>query len=150
MKYDNLARRELRSLMFHLLYALECYEYQVSLESILDDFNRGFELDIPVDSEAVKVVKSVVDSRLELNNIIQKFLSNWRLDRIGVCTRLILYLSVWEMLNTDTPPTVVINEAIELAKCFSETDAYKFINGILDEIAKKLPELKSPNTFQLN
>lgn len=145
MKYDNLARRELRSLMFHLLYAIESYEYQISLDSILDDFNRGFELDIPLDSEAVKVVKSVADSRLQLNVIIQQFLSNWRLDRLGVCTRLILYLSVWEMLNTDTPPTIIINEAIELAKCFSEADAYKFINGILDEIAKKLPEIKSQN-----
>jgi N utilization substance protein B len=64
------------------------------------------------------------------------FLHNWRFDRIGCCTKLILRFAMWELFYTDTPDSIVINEAVELAKCFSEKDAYKFINGILDEAIK--------------
>ena len=44
---------------------------------------------------------------------------------------------MWELTNTEMHPTIVINEAVELAKCFSEKDAYRFVNGILDEFIKK-------------
>ncbi|HML19849.1 MAG TPA: transcription antitermination factor NusB, partial [Candidatus Dependentiae bacterium] len=68
----------------------------------------------------------------------------WRFDRLGVCTKLILRLAVWELLHADEPHNIIINEAIELAKCFSEDDAYKFINGILDEAVKVI----RPNAVQ--
>jgi N utilization substance protein B len=44
---------------------------------------------------------------------------------------------MWELFHTDMPTSIVINEAVELAKCFSEKDAYKFVNGILDEAVKE-------------
>ncbi len=142
LKYSDLSRRDLRSLMFHIFYAYDAYNYQVSLESIVDNLNRGFDLDIPEDSEVVLTIQQVSNERDELDKIIEKFLANWRLERLSVSTRLILRMGVWELLNSDTPSNVVINEAVELSKCFSELDAYKFVNGILDEITKKLPELK--------
>jgi N utilization substance protein B len=46
-------------------------------------------------------------------------------------------LGLWELLNTDTDPRIVMNEAIELAKCFAEDDAYRFINGLLDRAVKE-------------
>jgi len=134
--YDGLSRRKVRSLSFHLLYAAESFDYDNSLESIIDSFNRGFNLDIPLDRGVVKMVQSVIDERHKLDKIIEPLLDNWRLERIGVCTKLILRLSIWEIQNTDIPAKVIINEAIELAKCFSEKDAYRFVNGILDEICK--------------
>ena len=134
--YQGLSRREVRSLIFHLLYAMEGFNYNTSLESIVDTFNRGFGLDIPLDSEVVKVTQGVVDEREQLDEAIAPLLANWRLDRIGLCTKLILRMSIWELLHTDTASTIVINEAIELAKCFSEKDAYRFVNGVLDEYCK--------------
>ncbi len=71
--------------------------------------------------------KKVAGLRNELDKIVERFLANWRLERLGVSTRIILRLAVWELLNTETASTIVINEAVELAKCFSEIDAYKFI-----------------------
>ena len=50
--------------------------------------------------------------------------------------KLILRLALWELLHTDTDPVVIINEAVELAQCFAEQDAYKFINGVLDSYRK--------------
>jgi len=138
IKYSELSRRDIRSLIFHILYAYDAFDYSCSLESIVDNLNRGFELDIPLNSEVVVIVQKVADLRDDLDKTIIGFLANWRLERLGVSTKLILRLSFWEFLNSDTPPTVIINEAVELAKCFSEVDAYKFINGVLDEYAKSL------------
>ena len=134
---EKLSRRKIRALVFHLLYAAEAFNYETPLEYIVDNFNRGFDMDIPLDSEMVNIAKSVIAEKDALDKMIEPLLDNWRLERIGLCTKLILRLSIWEILNTDTPPSVIINEAIELAKCFSEKDAYRFVNGILDEICKK-------------
>jgi N utilization substance protein B len=144
ISYDKLSRRDIRSVIFHLLYAMETFEYEVSLGEIIDNLNRGFSLDIPLNSTASTIAQAVVDSRDELDSIIKPLLINWRFDRLGVCTKLILRLAVWELLHADEPHNIIINEAIELAKCFSEDDAYKFINGILDEAVKVI----RPNAVQ--
>lgn len=136
---DDLSRRQERSLIFHLLYAVECFEYDTSLEAVVDNFNRGFNLNIPRDSFVVRMAQSIIDDRDKLDEQLRPHLVNWRFERIGVCTKLILRFALWELLETDTTPNIVINEAIELSKCFSEKDAYKFINGILDEIVKQKP-----------
>lgn len=134
--YDSLSRREIRSLIFHLLYAAEGHSYQDSLESIASNLSRGFAIEIPFGSEAFITAQQVIDHYNDLDEKIAPFLHNWRLDRIGVCTKLILRYAMYELLYTDAPSSVVINEAVELAKCFSEKDAYKFVNGILDEACK--------------
>lgn len=131
--YNDLSRREVRSLIFHLLYAMEAFDYSVSLESIVDNFNRGFDLNISFESEVFKVAQAVIDARDSLDNVMKPLVINWRFERIGVCTKLILRLAIWELCNTQIPSNIIINEAIEISKCFSEVDAYKFVNGILDE-----------------
>lgn len=134
---NDLSRRQERSLIFHLLYAVESFDYDISLDAIVDNFNRGFDLNIPQSCYAVSVAHAVIEQRDKLDEVLKPHLVNWRFDRIGVCTKLILRFALWELLETDTTPNIVINEAIELSKCFSEKDAYKFINGILDEIVKQ-------------
>lgn len=125
-----------RSVIFHLLYAADCFDYTVSLNSIVDNFARGYNLIIPADSEIFKRTQAIIDQRDDLDLGIKPFLSNWRFERIGVATRLILRFAFWELLNSPSDEVLVINEAIELAKCFAEKDAYKFINGILDRYIK--------------
>jgi N utilization substance protein B len=136
--YDDLSRRDVRSLVFHLLYAAEAFDYQESLQSIVDNFNRGFDLDIPFDSELVTVTGAIINSREELQKMYEPYLSNWRVERVSVCTKLILLFGIWELKNTTIDTRIVINEAIELAKCFAEEDSYRFVNGILDSISKDL------------
>ena len=121
---------------------MEENDYEVSLSSLIDLVNRGYEQEIPLDGEIAQAVESIIQHRAQLDEIIQKFLENWRLNRLGVCTHLILWLGVWELLFTDTPTSIIINESIELAKDFAEKDAYKFINGILDQVAEEREELK--------
>jgi N utilization substance protein B len=63
-------------------------------------------------------------------------------------TKLILRFALWELAQATTAPSVVLNEAIELAKCFSEKDAYKFINGVLDRYIKPKEIKDSPDPNQ--
>lgn len=137
------SRVQVRSLIFHLLYMIEEHDYAVSLQSIIDVVNRGYDQDIPLDGEIAQASQFIVEHREQLDVIIQSFLEHWKLDRLGLCTRLILRLGTWELLKTDTPSSIVINEAIELSKDFAEKDAYKFVNGILDKIAVQREELKA-------
>lgn len=133
--YADLSRRDLRSLIFHLLYAAESHDYQESVEAIADNLSKGFTLVIEPDSEVIIIARQVIDLRDSLDEAYKPLLTNWRFDRISVSIKLILRLAVWELLHTNMDQRIVINEAIELAKAFAEEDAFRFINGILDGIA---------------
>ena len=75
----------------------------------------------------------------EIDVLIADTAERWRPERMAVIDRLILRMAVCEMLrDPGTPPAVVINEALELARTFSTEESIKFINGMLDAIRKKL------------
>ncbi len=132
------SRRDIRALAFHFLYIADSYGYAISVSEMIESFRSGFSVDIPDDSLAITIANSVIGQRKELDKQIEPLLQNWKLERLSCCTLLILRMSLWEIQQPDAIPSVVINEAIELAKCFAEKDSYKFINGILDEACKKL------------
>ena len=135
--YNDLSRRDVRALIFYLLYAAESFDYEESLSAIVDNFNRGFEVNIPLDSEVVHVASDIIEQRDHLDQQYKPLLSNWRFERIGVITKLILRFATWELEYSDTDPRIILNEAVELAKRFAEKDAYKFVNGVLDRLVKK-------------
>lgn len=72
----------------------------------------------------------------EADRLIAAHAQNWRVERLAAIDRNILRLAVYELLRGENPPKVVINEALDLAKKFSEADAGPFINAILDAIRK--------------
>jgi N utilization substance protein B len=144
--YDDLSRRDVRSLAFHFLYAAEAFNYEESVQSIIDNFNRGYDLNVPLNGELFNVVNDIINKREELEHIYAPYLANWRSERISVCTKLILWFAIWELKYTETDARIIINEAIELAKCFAEEDAYRFVNGILDSVSKDLRKELTINT----
>jgi N utilization substance protein B len=73
-----------------------------------------------------------------LDDMIARHLENWRLERLSAIDRAILRLAIHEMRSKDTPPKVVLNEAVELAKKFSSEDSGAFVNGLLDSLLKSL------------
>ena len=76
----------------------------------------------------------------ELDLIISSLAKNWRIERMAAIDRALLRLALAELRTRGTPPKVVINEAVELAKKFSSEDAASFINGILDAAVKSFAE----------
>jgi len=72
-----------------------------------------------------------------LDAALEPYLENWSLYRLGSVERAVLRLCAWELLNcTDIPAPIVVNEAVDLAKWFSESKSGRFVNGVLDKFAK--------------
>ncbi|HVM75933.1 MAG TPA: transcription antitermination factor NusB [Candidatus Saccharimonadales bacterium] len=93
-----------------------------------------------VRSFANQLFEGAAHDAANLDELIAKHASNWRPDRISAIDRAILRLALHELRATDTPPKIVINEAVELAKKFSTDDAGGFVNGILDTYRKSLKD----------
>ena len=75
-----------------------------------------------------------------LDQLLREHAENWRLERMAAVDRSILRVAVYELLHCPaTPPNVVINEALEIARRYSGQDSIQFVNGILDSILKSLP-----------
>lgn len=86
-----------------------------------------------------ELLEGIAETRTELDKHIQLFSENWPMDRISIVDRNILRIGLYELLfRDDIPPKVTINEAVELAKRFSEGDSYRFVNGLLDRAKKEL------------
>lgn len=127
----KLNRTEAREKIMIILYQIDLYDKDkipYYLESV---FHENLEIDN-------KFVRDIVDGVLEkkdsIDKIISKYLENWDLDRLGKTDRAILRLSTYEMLYYNTPKVVVINEAVELAKKYSDEKIVKLINAVLDKI----------------
>ncbi|MBA3751953.1 transcription antitermination factor NusB [Candidatus Dependentiae bacterium] len=144
---ETLSQTDQRSLVFHLLYAADSAEYDSSLASISDNFGRGFNVVIPQEGDVFKKAFSIIDERIALDNLIISLTENWRIERLGIVTKLITRIALWEFLHTDLDALIIINEAIELAKCFGEKDSYKFINGILDNYKNRSQEEHPESNF---
>ncbi|GAC1702324.1 MAG: transcription antitermination factor NusB [Candidatus Acidiferrum sp.] len=75
-----------------------------------------------------------------IDALIVKHADNWRFERLAAIDRAVLRLAVYELRGSDTPPKVVINEAVDLAKKFSSEQSGAFVNGVLDAIHRSLQE----------
>ncbi len=92
------------------------------------------------ESFARRLVKGVTESLDEIDRLIQEHSHNWRLDRMPPVDRNILRLSVWQLLHdSKTPTNVILNEALELAKCYGDENSPRFVNGILDPLSQTIP-----------
>ncbi|MGB2622592.1 MAG: transcription antitermination factor NusB [Candidatus Acidiferrum sp.] len=89
---------------------------------------------------ANRLFEGAVKETAAIDELIVQQAANWRLERLAVIDRAILRLAIYELRITDTPPKVILNEAVELAKKFSSEEAGSFVNGILDAVRKSLPE----------
>jgi N utilization substance protein B len=90
---------------------------------------------------AVQLFEGTVARLEEIDKTIQQHTQNWRLNRLAAVDRNILRVAVFELISgTKTPGTVVINEALEIAKKFSTHDSAQFVNGVLDSIKDELKQ----------
>jgi N utilization substance protein B len=88
---------------------------------------------------AARLAGGAVAAVAEIDPVISEAAEHWRLERMNVMDRLILRLAVYEFLHEpETPAAVVINEALELARTFSNDDSVRFINGVLDAVRRRL------------
>ncbi len=85
---------------------------------------------------AMALLNGVLRNRDELDELLARRADHWSLERMAVTDRNVLRLGAYEILYTDTPGRVVINEAVELARRFGSAHSSQFVNGILDKFLK--------------
>ena len=130
-------RRKAREYALQMLFQWDITRDQI--ETIAASFWENIDEPPPVRDFAWQLVSRTVEHVEHIDAIIARHAEHWRLDRMAVVDRNILRLATQEFLNDqETPKTVVINEAIEIARRYSSQESPQFINGILDSIKKEL------------
>lgn len=131
MKETN--RSELRKIIMTVLYQISVYKSN----KINYDIKNVIKELLEVENEFVNtIVYGVEEKILELDEIANKYLKDWTIDRLGKTDQAILRMSLYELLYTDTPDIVCINEAVELAKEYSDDKVKNMINAVLDSVMK--------------
>ncbi len=124
-------------------YALQMlFQWEIGHQEpqrIEEGFWRMARADKNVRALANQLFEGTVAGSTELEALVAEQAVNWRLERMAVIDRAILKLAAWELRAGKTPPKVVVNEAVELAKTFSSQDAAAFVNGVLDAVLRALP-----------
>ena len=124
-------RTELREKIMTIIYQISLYKKN-KLEYNVDDVIKE---NLEIENEYVKeMVYGALTYYDELVEIANSHLQKWTVNRLDSAGSAILIMSIYEMKYTDTPPVVVINEAIELAKKYSDEAVRKMINAVLDKI----------------
>jgi N utilization substance protein B len=91
------------------------------------------------DEFAEVLLRGVIEELPGIDERVGRNAAHWRMERMPVVDRNILRIAVYEMLRTDTPPAVIIDEALELARRFSGEESVHFVNGVLDAVRRELP-----------
>ena len=125
------SRSELRVSIMTILYQINMYKKN-KIEYNVDDVIKEV---IEVDNEFVKeTVYGVITHETDIDSLANKYLDGWKIDRLGNTDKAILEIGIYELMYTNTPNIVCINEAIELSKSYSDDKVRKMINGVLDKI----------------
>lgn len=126
-----MTRHELRYKTMTILYQTGLYdnnniEYDVDniINEQLEESNK-FVSDL---------VNGVISKKEEIDKIANRYLEDWNISRLGFTDQAIIRMAIYEIMWTDTPDVACIDEAVELAKEYSDEKVYKMINGVLDKV----------------
>lgn len=128
------SRSELRNVIMIILYQIDIYNDR----SVPYEVDKIIKDNLDIENEFVKdIVYGVITYKNELDEIANKYMDDWSIDRLDKSSAAILRMSLYELKYMDTPEVVVINEAIELAKKYSDEPVRKMINAVLDKYIKE-------------
>ena len=126
-------RTELRKKIMTILYQIFLYESNRIDYKVEDVIKES----VPVENDFVnEIVNGVLEYKNDIDRIANKHLKDWTIDRLGKTDQAILRMGIYELVYTDTPEIVAINEAVELAKKYSSDEGPSFVNGVLAKLAK--------------
>lgn len=124
-------RTELRKKIMIILYQIFLYDSN-NIEYTVNDVIKE---SVPIENEFVnQIVNGVLEYKNDIDKIANKHLKDWTIDRLGKTDQAILRMGIYELVYTDTPEIVSINEAVELANEYSDEKVKNMINAVLDSI----------------
>lgn len=144
-------KRESREFLLQFLYHFQLPAFQQEKESFtgtdsveiferMQEFKQTLDIDLTTEQQAqvATIVKGIFKNYTQLEEVLVKYLKNWKLSRLSKIEHTILIMSIYELMyQPETSGKLVINEAIELGKKYSTKDSSGFINGILDSVYKQ-------------
>jgi transcription antitermination protein NusB len=132
------SRRKARELALQMLFQWEVGGHKP--EDVVSTFLPGQKLDPEIERFARSLFAGTVGEVSSLDDKVREQSKHWRVERMAVVDRNVLRLALFELLHLpETPPAVVINEALEIVRRFSGEEGVVFVNGVLDGIRKSLP-----------
>ena len=124
-------RTELRKKIMTILYQIFLYDSNNIDYEVKEVINES----VKIENDFVNsVVNGVLEYKNDIDKIANKHLKDWTIDRLGKTDQAILRMGIYELVYTDTPEIVSINEAVELAKEYSDEKVKNMINAVLDSI----------------
>ena len=124
-------RSELREVIMKVLYQIDMFN-EAKVEFDLNDLIKE---QLEVENSFVNdSINGILTNRDKITELANKYLNEWSLDRLNKVDQAIISLGIYELMYTETPSVVSINEAIELSKKYSDEKVTKMINGVLDKI----------------
>ncbi len=124
-------RSELRDIIIKVLYQvyiLNNTKVKYSIETLIKE-------QLETENDFVNdCINGVLKNQKEIEKLANKYLKDWTIDRLSKVDKAILSLGIYELIYTNTPAIVCINETIELSKNYSDYDVVRMINGVMDAI----------------
>lgn len=137
MKANRTITRENAMRVLYQIFLYKKNKIDYTTNGVIEEYMDNIPLEERkiINTEFLKeLVDGVLNNINDIDNNISKYLENWTIDRLGLTDQAIIRISVYELLYTNTPNLVCINEAIELSKKYSDEKVSKMINGVLDKI----------------
>ena len=138
------AKRQIRELALQLLFLWDTHGERD--DTMTDQAVHDATADHPIRSRAIALAGAAWEQRAISDEWIARLAPQWPPRRQPGVDRNILRLAVWELTGTDTPPKVVLDEAIEIAKQYSTENSPSFINGVLDAVLREKNNLTNDPT----
>jgi transcription antitermination protein NusB len=124
--------------LYEFDFRVECQDAAVTIQNILDRNVTRYQETVEDTKFIQDIVLGVIATTVELDAVLQPIAPEWPLSQIAKIDRCILRIAAYELTATkDTPPRVIINEAVELAKAFGGDSSSKFVNGVLGTLYKQ-------------
>lgn len=135
------SRRKARECALQLLYQIDVGGQNISEAQGL--YWATHEVEDDIKEFADSLVGGVREHLIEIDDLLSLYSTNWKISRMASIDKNVLRIAIYELLHCpDIPAKVTINEAVDIAKCFGTAESGAFVNGILDNIAKKYAEGK--------
>ena len=138
--------------LYEFDFRTDCGDKNVVLSEVLERNIARYDETVDDQKFIKSLVMSVAPLGAALDTVLQPIAPEWPIAQIARMDRLILRMSLYELLSNDNvPPKVVINEAVELSKSFGSENSSRFINGVLGTVLRKLEDvsLELPEELQL-
>lgn len=124
-------RSELREIIMKVLYQIQIYD-ETKIEYDVEDLIKEL---LEVENSFVNdTISGIIENKKTIEDLANKYLKDWKMNRLNKVDQAIIAIGIYELMYTDTPSVVAINEAIELSKKYSEEAVTKMINGVLDKV----------------